>query len=596
MKNQLTLLLTLLFSFSLAAQNESKEIEQFTYELDQRIPELLNDFLVPGAAIALIENGEIILQKGYGYSNIDKGTLVTPTTGFNIGSISKTFAAWGVMKLVQEGKIDLDAPAEKYLTRWHFPDSEFDADKVTLRRLLSHTAGLSLHGYPGWSPKDELPSIEESLNGKNNGPGRVEIIMEPGTKWKYSGGGFTVLQLIIEEVTGEKFEDYMQANILNPLGMTHSSYTIDDKILKASSLEYNEFGEVIDFELFTAQAAAGLHTTIEDFTKFALASLYKKPNNNEYQQILSAANLQEMMEPAAASDGIYGLGYQIDPIRGTSMTFVGHGGANAGWHAYFRINPETHDGFIMITNGGAGHNIYRQVFCNWKNWKTAEAVDSGCNTVPSIANRLKQIVDSTGVADLQSQYSELKKNQSNNYNFSENQLNQLGYHYLGKDSIDYALAIFKINVEAFPKSSNVYDSYGEALLKNGEKEKAIENYKKSIDLNPANEGGIKVLKDLGINTEGLFREIVIEESVLQSYTGKYELAPEFVITVSRDGSQMKAQATGQGEFEIYPRSENVFYLKVVEAQVTFNANEDGRVVSMTLLQGGQETTALKLID
>jgi hypothetical protein len=102
--------------------------------------------------------------------------------------------------------------------------------------------------------------------------------------------------------------------------------------------------------------------------------------------------------------------------------------------------------------------------------------------------------------------------------------------------------------------------------------------------------------DLGIDTEGLFREIVIEESVLQSYTGKYELAPEFVITVSKDGSQMKAQATGQGEFEIYPRSENVFYLKVAEAQVTFNVNEDGQVVSMTLLQGGQETNALKLKD
>jgi CubicO group peptidase (beta-lactamase class C family) len=596
MKKQLTLLLALLFSFSLAAQKEPKEIERFRDELDQRIPQLLNDFMVPGAAIALIENGEIILQKGYGYSNIDKGTLVTTSTGFNIGSISKTITAWGVMKLVQEGRIDLDAPAEKYLSRWHFPKSEFDSDKVTIRRLLSHTAGLSLHGYPGWSPKDTLPSIEESLNGKNNGPGRVEIIMEPGTKWKYSGGGFTILQLIIEEVTEQKFEDYLQTHILNPLGMTHSSFIIDDNILKASSLEYNEFGEVIDFELFTAKAAAGLHTTIEDFTKFALSSLYKNPNNTEYQQILSVGNLQEMMEPAAASDGIYGLGYQVDPIRGTSMTLVGHGGANAGWHSFFRINTVTDDGFILITNGGAGHNIYRQLFCNWTNWKTGEALDSGCNTVPSIANRLKQIVDSEGVADLQSQYSELKKNQSDNYNFSEGQLNQLGYHYLGKGNIDYALAIFKINLEAFPKSSNVYDSYGEALLKNGEKEKAIENYMKSIEINPANEGGIKVLKDLGINTEGLLKEIVIEESILQSYTGKYELAPEFVITVSKDGSQMKAQATGQGEFEIYPRSENVFYLTVAEAQITFNANEGGQVESMTLLQGGQETTALKLKD
>src|SRR5690606_33900362 len=103
--------------------------------------------------------------------------------------------------------------------------------------------GLSLHGYPGWSPTDELPTIEESLNGINNGPGRVEIIMDPGTMWKYSGGGFTILQLIIEEVTGEKFEDYMQTEILNPLGMTNSSYKIDERILNPSSLEYNDFGE-----------------------------------------------------------------------------------------------------------------------------------------------------------------------------------------------------------------------------------------------------------------------------------------------------------------------------------------------------------------
>ena len=137
MKNQRTLLLTLLFSFSLAAQKESKEIQQLTYELDQRIPKLLNDFLVPGAAIALIENGEIILQKGYGYSNMDQGTPVTATTGFNIGSISKTFAAWGVMKLVQEGKIDLDAAAIANLSlTFHGEHREFDFDHGSPPKLL----------------------------------------------------------------------------------------------------------------------------------------------------------------------------------------------------------------------------------------------------------------------------------------------------------------------------------------------------------------------------------------------------------------------------------------------------------------------------
>jgi CubicO group peptidase (beta-lactamase class C family) len=594
MIKQLLLLLILLLSFTLNAQKESKEIKQFVSELDQKIPQLLNDFIIPGTAIAIIENGEIILQKGYGYSNIDKGIKVTKTTGFNIGSISKTIAAWGVLKLVQEGKIDLDAPAEKYLTRWHLPKSEFDADKVTIRRLLSHTAGLSLHGYPGWSPKDRLPTIEESLNGKNNGPGRVEIIMEPGTKYKYSGGGFSILQLIIEEVTKQKFEDYMQKEILNPLGMTNSSYTINDDILKSSSQEHNNFGEVIDFELFTAQAAAGFHTTIKDFTKFALASLYASKNNKKYQQILTASSLEQMMEPAPASNGNYGLGYQVDSIQGTSMTLRGHGGANTGWHAFLRVNPVTNDGFIVITNGGAGHNIYRQLFCDWIYWKTGESLANRCNILPSVANKLKQIVDDVGIDNIEVAYAKLKKNLANKYNFSENQLNQLGYHYLGNDKIENAIAIFKINVDAFPNSFNVYDSYGEALLKRGDKEKAVENYLKSVEINPGNEGGIKVLSELGINTDGLFKEIIIDEKVLGSYIGKYELSPEFVIAISKDGSQMKAQATGQGEFEIYPRSENVFYLKVVEAQITFNLNEDGQVVSMTLLQGGQETTGLKL--
>ncbi len=117
-------------------------------ELDQKIPQLLNDFSVPGTAIAIIENGEIILQKGYGYSNVDKNTKVTTTTGFNIGSISKTIAAWGVIKLVQDGKIDLDAPAEKYLTRWHLPKSEFDSNAVTTRTTFKSYRRLIITRLP----------------------------------------------------------------------------------------------------------------------------------------------------------------------------------------------------------------------------------------------------------------------------------------------------------------------------------------------------------------------------------------------------------------------------------------------------------------
>lgn len=591
---QLIILITLLLPFSTIAQKDFEERKQFVRELDEKIPQLLNDFNVPGTAIAIIENGEVILKKGYGFADVKNEKKVTTSTGFNIGSISKTVAAWGVMKLVQEGKIDLDEPAEKYLTRWQLPDSEFDANGVTVRRLLSHTAGLSLHGYPGWSPQDELPTIEESLNGKNNGPGRVELIMQPGTRWKYSGGGFTILQLIVEEVTGQKFEDYMQTEILIPLGMNNSSYSIDEKILKASSKEHDQFGEVIDFELFTAQAAAGLHTTIEDFTKFAMASLYDNDNNR--QQVLSSSTIKDMMKPAPASNGRYGLGYGLDSIQGTSVTLRGHGGANTGWHAYFKVDPDKNDGFIMVTNGGAGHNIYRQIFCDWVKWKNQVSMGNRCEIRIPIANKLKQIIEKEGVSNLADKYVELKTEEQRNYNFSENQLNNLGYYYLNKNENDIAIAIFKINVDAFPNSSNVYDSYGEALLKKGKSEEAIENYKKSVELNPGNENGIKVLNELGVNTADLTKEVIIEEQVLQSYFGDYELDSDFVITIFRKGSQMMAKATGQEEVEIFARTKNIFYLKVVEAQLIFNVNNEGQVESLTLVQGGNESIALKLKD
>lgn len=486
----------LLIPFALLAQKNSMDIEQFVNNVDKKTPQLLRDFNVPGAVIGIIENGEIILQRGYGYSNVDKETHVTTRTGFNIGSISKTVTAWGVMKLVQEGKIDLDAPAEKYLTRWHLPKSDFDSKEVTVRRLLSHTAGLSLHGYPGWAPNDILPTIEESLNGKNNGPGRVEVVVEPGTKWKYSGGGFTILQLIIEEVTGERFENYMQTEILNPLGMINSSYTIDEKILNSSSLEYNNFGEEIDFELFTAKAAAGLHTTLEDFMLFVQASLYKSENNKSYQHILSTDYVKQMMSPEPETNGVYGLGYQVE-ILGDSKVLKGHGGANSGWHALFMVDSISNDGFIMFTNGGAGYNIYSQIICYWEHWKSGKKIYDDCKSLPSISNKIKQIIDIDGTNNLNKAYFELKQNQLDKYNFSEEQLNQLGYYYLGKGEIEKSIAVFKLNVEVFPKSYNVYDSYGEALLKGNYKDMAVENYIKSLELNSDNYNAIEILNKVG---------------------------------------------------------------------------------------------------
>ena len=194
---------------------------------------------MPGAAVGIIHEGEIWMKRGFGYADVASGRRVDASTAFNIGSISKTVAAWGVMKLVQAGDLDLDAPASRYLTRWQLPESAFDHDGVTIRRMLSHTAGLSLSWYPGFQPGEPLPTVEESLSGATNGTGGLFVAHEPGSRWQYSGGGYTLAQL--EEVTKQPFAEYMEREVLELLGMhsTLGDTTLDDIDGEAPVLGYS---------------------------------------------------------------------------------------------------------------------------------------------------------------------------------------------------------------------------------------------------------------------------------------------------------------------------------------------------------------------
>ena len=571
MVKNLMFLLVLLLPFVLSAQKESKSTEQFLEEIDQNVPQLLHDFSIPGAAIAIIEDGEIVLQKGYGFSDIEKGLQVDTKTGFNIGSISKTVAAWGIMKLVHEGKIDLDAPAENYLTRWHLPESAFDSDAVTIRRLLSHTAGLSLGSVSPGPPYDNLPTIEAWLSGENNGLGPVEIILEPGTKWEYSGGGYGVLQLIIEEVSGQTFEDYMQAQIIDPLGMTNSSFKIDEKIIAASASPYDNYGEKTDFELFTVQAGAGFHTTLEDFTRFAMASFYRHKDNSTYNSVLPTEIIQQMMEPVPPTNGgwRYGLGYQtVHP--GNSQVFCGHSGTNNGWQANFRMDPASNDGFIVFTNGGSGDYICNLLFCEWYNWKTGESSWSDCYPKRSIGSKLKQEIDKKGIEDIAAAYVALKKDLTDEYDFSESQLNELGYYYMGRKELEKAIAIFKLNIEVFPNDYNVYDSYGEALLAQGAREEAIKYYKKSIQLNPGNENGIRVMNKLGISADDIIESISVamDTQILTGYVGRYQTSTGEIVTIKKSEGHLAADMEEQ-KLNLVAQSATRFSVLGEGAIVTF---------------------------
>lgn len=358
MKTLITIFTMALSTLFVNAQTTSEKELQKTF--DETTPIALKEHKVPGIAIAVIKNDQVIIKKGYGFSNVEAKETVNSKTGFNIGSISKMFTAWGVMKLVEKGKLNLDVPASNYISSWKLPSSEFDANKVTIRNLLQHTAGLSVHGYNGYESKNELTSITKSLSGISNPDEAVKLIMEPESKWQYSGGGYSILQLVIEEVTGKTFANYMQKNIFKPLKMKHTSFSIDKKILKKSAKAYDEEGKEIPLRLFNAQAAAGLHTTIDDLILFAKASFSKNP-------VLSKKSISLLRTSTELSKGNYGMGY-MEMNRFGDFTLHGHGGSNEGWHSGFMLDFESKSGIIILTNGSSGRNVLFGSLKNWAKW------------------------------------------------------------------------------------------------------------------------------------------------------------------------------------------------------------------------------------
>jgi CubicO group peptidase (beta-lactamase class C family) len=356
--------LTSLFIISISVLFPTKQIyaQSLQEQLDQSIPEQLKQNNVPALAIATFRNGKLLFKKGYGFADLGNKIPVDANSGFNIGSISKMFTAWGVMKLVESGKIDLDTPVENYISRWSIPQSEFNKKKVTVRALLGHTAGLSVHGYPGFPPELTLPTLEESLDGVN-GPIRadepVKLIHEPNTKFKYSGGGYTILQLMIEEVTEMAFSEYMKETIFDPLGMENTSFTISEDILKNSATPYDEDGKEIYLERFTAQAAAGLHTTLNDFIIFA-------EENLKSATILDSEYFDLMTSGTAVSKNRYGLGYMKYNLGQTSLT--GHAGSNDGWESAFFLHLPSNSAIVMLTNGSSGKNVLMQTVRVWSMW------------------------------------------------------------------------------------------------------------------------------------------------------------------------------------------------------------------------------------
>lgn len=332
------------------------------------ISERMNYYNVPGVSIAVLKGGKVRWAKGYGIANTKDSSRVKTNTLFQAGSISKPVAALSVMKLAEEGKVDLDTKVNKYLESWEIPENRFTRDSsVTLRRLLTHTAGTTVHGFPGYTQSDTMPSITQVLNGKGNtAPVRVDTI--PGSDWRYSGGGYTILQKVVEDVTNMPLDQYMDNQILHPLGMRNSTYKQplpSDKHQQASAA-YDQMGQLVKghWHNYPQQAAAGLWTTSTDLAKYC----------SEIQEIRSGKNTG-LLEPSSVDRMLtkyknqWGLGPRLIG-KGDSLLFQ-HGGKNAGFSNTLACFAKKGDGVIIMSNADNGVYLIGEILrsiMNYYNW------------------------------------------------------------------------------------------------------------------------------------------------------------------------------------------------------------------------------------
>jgi len=475
--SSLTLAFALIFFVQISACGQNidtaEKIKQVETSIGPNIvvegdaPSTLKDrmafYHIKGVSIAVIHNYKMEWAKAYGWADDSLKIPVTVETLFQAGSISKSLNSLGVLKLVQDKKIDLYTDINTYLVSWKFPyDSLSKGKKITVANLLSHSAGLTVHGFGGYTKGDTIPTLKQVLDGKKpaNSPA-VRSMYEPGLKFEYSGGGTTISQLIVMDVTHQPYDKYMYDKVLKPLGMISSTYQQppSDKKPTLISTAYYPDGKPVPgkYHIYPEQAAAGLWTNPTDLCKYIIETqlAYAGKSYKVLDQQMTRLRLTPYIDKNAA------LGVFIDNYPDSTKYFQ-HGGVDEGFISQYYGSLEGGNGIVVMVNTANGGLL-----------------------IPEIINSVAKV-----------------------YGFKD---------------LDHS----------------------------------------------------KVVKLAAVADE-----------ILQSYTGQYELAPKFIVTIIKEGKGLFAQATGQEKLQLFPESQNKFFLKAIDAELEFVKDEKGRITKMVLYQNG----------
>lgn len=577
-KNATLVLFLILISSMSFAQSKVEQIDQLisTYE----------EYGKFNGSVLVSDQGKVIYKKGFGMANMEWDIPNQPNTKHRLGSITKQFTAMLILQLVAEGKLDLQEPITKYL-----PDyPKATSDIITTHHLLTHTSGIPNYtAFPKfmadesrnpYSPEEFVKTFDEK-----------ELDFAPGEKFSYSNSGYFLLGVIVEKLSGKTYEQMLQDNIFTPLNMNDTGYDNHGDILKNRATGYEKQGKnymnsrYLDMSI--PYAAGSMYSTVEDLYKWDQALYTTTLLPKEYMTMYFKPYIPAFGKAHYAYG--WGVGYAKIGKSNDSIYAIGHGGGINGFNT--NISRATSDKSLIVllnNTGGAPLNDMTRAIRGIMYGKEYDIPKK------SVADAVLVVIEEKGIEAGIEYYNIIKD--SEDYNLSEREMNDIGYQLMGSDKVEEASKVFQLIIEAFPKSSNAYDSLGESYMKLGKNDLAIENYRKSVELNPNNQNGIDFLKKLGDDVSDLETEVTVSDAILESYIGKYELKPGFILDVTKEGNQLKAQATGQPVVDVFPKTETEFYLKVVNAQIVFNKNKAGEVESLTLFQGGQEMLGKLMVE
>lgn len=476
---------TILIALFIQLTTVAVSIGQTKTEQIDKLMNLYSDYGQFNGSILVADAGKIIYKKGFGMANMEWNIPNQPDTKHRLGSVTKQFTSMLILQLVEQGKLKLDAPISTYLPEY----PKASGDKITIHHLLTHTSGIPNYtSFPNFVKELSInPYSPEAFVKKF---ADLPLEFNPGVKFAYSNSGYFLLGYIIEKVSGKTYEQFLQDNILTPLKMTNTGFDHHETILKNRASGYEKNGKnylnASYLDLSIPYAAGSLYSTVNDLYLWDQA-LYT-------EQLLSKKNKDLLFNSyIPAGPGHYGYGWFINKAfngeKNDSLTVVEHGGGINGFNTLVSRIPSDKNLVVLLNNtGGAKLNEMNTAIRNILYNKPYSMPKK------SLAIAFADVILEKGIAAGLTYFKENKN--SSIYAINENEMNSAGYQLLQTGKIKESIEVFKLNVKAFPQSGNAYDSLGEAYLKNGDKKLAIINYKKSVELDPNNANGKKVLDEI----------------------------------------------------------------------------------------------------